>query len=264
MKKILVMPLVAMVVMMMAMASCTHVKIGDKNWSILDLANRHTNDTPTQVHQAGTETAMTPFDALNVAGPFNVILEQGEGNTVRVDGTTQQLEKITIYVEKGELYIDQRKSEPAGTFDGMRIFVKAPLVDGLEIAGSGSITAPRALNVNDIRLEVAGSGVITLAQLTCDDLDIKIAGSGNATVGAVKASKVSNEIAGSGDIDIAGLTCKDIRNEIAGSGDITLNNLNVDVVKTDIAGSGNVILNGNIGSHDEDIAGSGKVRINGN
>lgn len=261
MKKFLTLSLLTLAIM--AMTSCTHVKIGDKDWSIFDLANGHTNSTPTQVHQVGTETAMNTFDGLNVAGPFNVIFEQGEGCTVRVDGTTEQLEKMTIYVKEGELFIDQRKNEPKGTFDGMRIFVSAPMIDGIEIAGSGTVTASKTLAVNDLDLDIAGSGDVTIAQLTCNDLDISIAGSGDVTLGMVQASKVKNDIAGSGGIDIAGLICKTVYNDIAGSGDITLNNLKVDNVKTDIAGSGDVILRGTAGHHDEDIAGSGKVDVSG-
>ena len=261
MNKYLTMSLVALVIM--AMTSCTHVKIGNKDWSIFDLAKGHTNDTPTQVHQVGTQTTMNTFDALNVAGPFNVIFEQDEGCTVRVDGTTEQLEKITIYVKDGELYIDQRKNEPEGTFDGMRIFVSAPMIDEIDIAGSGNVTTPKSLTVNDLNLEIAGSGDITVGQLTCKDLDISIAGSGDVIIGMIQANGVKNEIAGSGGIDIAGLICKTVHNEIAGSGDITLNNLKVDQVKTEIAGSGDVNLRGTVGHHEEDIAGSGKVNVSG-
>ena len=155
MKQYLTLSLLVMAVM--AMTSCTHVKIGDKDGSIFDLANGHTNNTPTQVHQVGTETAMNTFDGLNVAGPFNVIFEQGEGCTVRVDGTTEQLEKMTIYVKEGELFIDQRKNEPKGTFDGMRIFVSAPMIDGIEIAGSGTVTASK-------QLPVKGTGLLPLCE----------------------------------------------------------------------------------------------------
>ena len=257
MNKTLVMSLVALVVM--TMTSCLHVKIDGKDWSI---GGSHENNTPTQVHQVGQETVMNPFDEVNVAGPFNVIYEQGEGHSVRVEGTTEQLGKMTIYVKSGELYIDERKQEPNGTFKGLQVFVTSPMIDGIALAGSGMVSAPKALAVNDINLELAGSGGITLAQLTCKDLKIQIAGSGDVTLGSVQASEVKNEIAGSGDVEVAALTCKKVKNEIAGSGDVTLNNMNVDYAKSDIAGSGNVILRGKVGQHDEDIAGSGKVRIN--
>ena len=237
MKKVLVMSLLALVVM--TMSSCLRVKIDGKDWNF----GGHTNDTPTQVHQVGEVTSMAAFDAVDVAGPFNVIFEQGESHSVRVEGTAEQLGKMTIYVKDSELVIDQRKNESGDVFKGLQVFVTSPMVDGLAIAGSGTITAPNALNVNDMRLEIAGSGDITL--------------------GTVQANEARSEIAGSGNIEVASLTCKKANNEIAGSGDITLNNLNVDHVKSEIAGSGNVILRGKVGSHDEEIAGSGKVNVSG-
>ncbi len=257
MKKVfMTMSLVALVVM--TMTSCMHVKIGGKDWSF----GGHENNTPTQVHQVGEETAMDPFDVVNVAGPFNVIFEQGEAPTVRVEGTTEQLGKMTIYVKDGELYIDQRKNESGNVFKGLQVFVTSPSIKGIDLAGSGKVTAPKALTSNDMKLELAGSGNITLAQLTCKDLVIEVAGSGEVTTGPIQANKVTNEIAGSGDINLTGLTCKDIHNEIAGSGDIVLNNVNVENVKSEIAGSGDVILRGKVGSHQEDTAGSGKVHVN--
>ena len=257
MKHFLMMSLVALVAV--TMTSCLHVKVGDKDWSI----GGHVNTTPTQVEQVGQDVAMTPFEDLDVCGPFNVILEQGESHSVRVEGTAEQLGKMTIYVEDGELVIDERKNEPNSTFDGMRIFVTSPTLNDIELSGSGSITAPKALDVNSLNVDLAGSGKVTVAELKCKGLDIEVAGSGEVTMGLVQADVVRNEIAGSGDIDIAGLTCRKIRNEIAGSGDITLSNLNVEDVKSEIAGSGDVILRGKVGTHQESIAGSGKVDVSG-
>jgi len=238
-----------------------HVKVGDKDWSLL--GNGRTNDTPTQVHEVGQETAMQPFEELNVAGPFNIIYEQGVTNSVRVEGTIEQLEKITIYVKDNELIIDQRKDEDGNIFKGMRIFVTSTAIDGIEIAGSGTVTVPKVLNTNDLNLEVAGSGEVTLTQLNCKSLHNEIAGSGKVTTGAIQAEKVMNEIAGSGDIDIAGLICNNLSNEIAGSGDIVINNMNVDVVESNIAGSGDITLVGKVGRHTEDIVGSGSVNTSG-
>ncbi|MBR0493507.1 MAG: DUF2807 domain-containing protein [Muribaculaceae bacterium] len=262
MKKVLVMSLLALVVM--TMSSCLRVKIGENGWSLINKAG-HRNDTPTQVHQVNEVTQMQQFDELDVAGPFNVILEQGQASTVRVEGTVDQLGNMTIYVKDGDLVIDMKEDmvDASKFFDGLRVFVSSPMVKDIEIAGSGSVTAPQALAVNELNLEIAGSGDITLAQLTSKNLYMEIAGSGDITLGTVQANEARSEIAGSGNIEVASLTCKKANNEIAGSGDITLNNLNVDHVKSEIAGSGNVILRGKVGSHDEEIAGSGKVNVSG-
>lgn len=255
-----ILSLVALVVM--TMTSCLHIKVGDKDWSFGN--SGHKNNTPTQVHQVGEVTPMQTFNELNVAGPFNVILEQGEAYTVRVEGKTEQLEKITIYVKDGELYIDQRESKWTGDeIKGMRIFVSAPTIEGLNLAGSGDITAPKALTLaGNMKLEVAGSGDITLAELKCNNLYLEIAGSGTITIGPIQANEVRSETAGSGDISVASLTCKKLDNEIAGSGDMTFNNMTVEKVTSEIAGSGDIYLHGKIGSHSEEIAGSGKVHIN--
>ena len=216
------MSLLALVVM--TMSSCLRVKLGENGWSIVNKAGRH-NDTPTQVHQVNEVTQMQQFDEIDVAGPFNVILEQGQAATVRVEGTVDQLASMTIYVKDGDLVIDMKEDmvDASKFFKGMRVFVSTPMVESIEIAGSGSVTAPKALAVGDMHLEIAGSGDITLDRLNCKDLDI----------------------------------------EIAGSGDIMLSCLNVDQVSTSIAGSGDVILRGNVGTHTEDIAGSGKVDVSG-
>ena len=262
MKKVLVMSLLALVVV--TMSSCLHVKFGENGWSLINKAGR-SNNTPTQVHQVNEVTQMEAFDEIDVAGPFNVILEQGQATTVRVDGTVDQLGNMTIYVKDGDLVIDMKEDmvDASKFFDGLRVFVSSPMVKSIEVDGSGSLTAPKALAVNDMNLEVSGSGGITLAQLTCKGLDIEVAGSGNVMTGLVQADAVKNSIAGSGDIELASVVCKEVKNSIAGSGDVRLNNLNVDHVSTSIAGSGDVILRGTVGSHSEEIAGSGRVDVSG-
>ena len=238
MKKILLMSLVALVAV--TMTSCLHVKIGDKDWSIGD---GHKNDTPTQVHQVGQMTEMQPFDKVNLSGPIDIILEQGANHTVRVEATVEQLEKMTIYVENGGLYVDQRKSEHGKTFDGVKVFVSSPMIKTLSIAGSGDVTIPKALDVAD--------------------MNISIAGTGDVTMGPVLANAVKCDVAGTGDIDIAGLTCKTLDNSIAGTGDMRFNNLDVEHVNSSIAGMGDVILSGKAGSHKESVAGLGKVDVSG-
>lgn len=163
-----------MALVVMTMTSCMHVKVGGKDFS---LGKNGGNDTPTQVHQVGQLTSMNVFDNVNVAGPFNVFYEQGDAFTVLVKGTVEQLEKMTIYVKDDGLYIDRRENKWSGNdFKGLQVFVTAPSIKGLGVAGSGTITAPEALTLENLGLEVAGSGSIILAQLTCADLNNEIAG----------------------------------------------------------------------------------------
>lgn len=256
MKKSLMLSLLTLVAV--TMTSCLHVRVNaDKAM-------------PTQVHQVGQDVTMEAYDEIDVAGPFNVFYEQGDNYSVRVDGATDQLGKMTIYVKDGELTIRalDHVGEKAlkihdGDFDGMRIFLTAPAIKGVDLAGSGRVTMPGALSVVSMDIDLAGSGEVTLAQLTCTDLDVDVSGSGAVTTGPVKADQVDVDLAGSGRISMAALTCKKVVNDLAGSGVITLSNLDVEHVSSDIAGSGRVILSGHVGNHQENVVGSGKVDVTG-
>ena len=224
----------------------------------------HNNDTPTQVHEVGQATEMDAFSKVDLAGPFNVFYHQGDAYTVQVEGTTEQLEKMTIYVDDKELCIDVTDyhwPQDKNLFKGLKVFVTSPDIEDLSITGAGKLVVPGALKAENLKLLVNGAGDIVIAQLTCRDLGITIDGLGDVTMGPVQADNVTAEIAGTGDIDITGLTCKQLQNRIAGMGDMKYSDLNAGNVKTEIAGMGDVTLQGTAGSHEESIAGSGKVDV---
>lgn len=256
MKKILVMSLVALVAM--TMVSCVSL-----------VNKKYRNDTPSQVNEIEKVTAMQAFDKVNVEAPVNVILEQNGSNTVRVKGTPEQLEQMTIYVDNEGLTIDL-KEYSNGLFDklkdqldGVTVFVTVDALKDIKITGAGDVTVPTALNAEDINLHITGAGDMTMAQLTCKNLDIKITGAGDMTMGAVTADAVTAKITGAGNIEMAGLVAKSLDNKTTGAGNMVFNNLNVDAVKSHISGAGNVTLSGTVGTHEEKITGVGSVDISG-
>lgn len=257
-KHLMMMSLMALVVM--TIASCMRIKVGNKEWSIGN-SEMLTDNTPSQVREVGQETAIQQFDELDVVGPFNVILEQGDNSTVRVEGTAEQLAKMTIYVKDGELCIRRKQKLNNNELEGLRVFVCTPTVKNIELTGSGRVTAPNALNTADLTIDLSGSGDITLAQLTCQELSMEVSGSGEMTTGPIKANEVETDVTGSGTINIAGLTCNTLDNDVTGSGNVTINNINVNVANSDVTGSGTILMRGKVGTHNEDITGSGKVLL---
>ena len=256
MKKIFLMSLVALVAM--TMVSC------------ISLVNKqYRNDTPTQVSEIETVTAMQTFDKVEVKAPVNVILEQNGSYTVRVKGTNEQLEKMTIYVDKDELTIDMKEYN-LGLFDdlknnlkGVTVFVTVDALKDVKITGAGDVTIPAEVKADDLNLHVTGAGDMNAAQLTCKNLDIKITGAGDMTMGAITADAVTAKITGAGNVEIASLVAKSLDNKTTGAGNMVFKNMNVDVVKSQISGAGNVTLSGTVGSHEEKITGAGTIDISG-
>lgn len=256
MKKIFLMSLVALFTV--TMTSCVSI-----------VNKQYRNDTPTQVSEIDKVTTMQAFDKVRIEAPVNVILEQNGNNTVRVKATTEQLEKMTIYVDNEGLTIDLKEynvglfNEIKNDFNSVTVFVTVDALKDISITGAGNVTVPAALNTEDINLHITGAGDMNIAQLTCQNLDIKITGAGDMTMGAVQSNAVTAKITGAGDIEMASLVAKSLDNQTTGAGDMVFNNMNVDVVKSHISGAGNVTLRGTVGSHEEKVTGVGSVDVSG-
>lgn len=253
MKNVIRLALVAMVGMMMT--SCMSVNLG--NWGDFD-------ETPSQVSEISKVTAMQPFDKVDMANAFRVIYDQGDTHSVRVEASEQAFKEMTVYVKDGDLRIRKAVKKSTADFSKVKVYVTSPDIKGIEIAGSGVFAASNRVNVSgDLDMEIAGSGNIMLADVTCKDADMEIAGSGNIEIGSLAAKDAKAEIAGSGDVKLGTLACTKLDIEIAGSGDVICDNITADDVHTEIAGSGDVTLKGTVKHHTEEIAGSGKVNITG-
>ena len=145
----------------------------------------------------------------------------------------------------------------------------------LEIAGSGEmdfddITADRG------RLEIAGSGTMRGKNAVIDDFKMEIAGTGRGEFGQITARTAKAEIAGSGTVIAAG-AIDDLKIEIAGSGradfgKVASRRADVDIgghgevdiaptdyAKIDIGGSADVNLHSNPRQLETDIGGSGRI-----
>ena len=247
-----VIKLAVMAVVCMTMVSCMSVNFGSGD----------VDHTPTQVPELNKPTAMQPFNKVDIANAFRVIYEQGAEHSVRVEASEEAFKEMTVYVKENTLCIRKAVKNPKMSFKEVKVFVTSPTIKGIEIAGSGVFAASNKINVtDDLQMEIAGSGKMLLADVTCKDSNMEIAGSGNIEVGNIAARDVHAEIAGSGDINLATMTCNKFHIEIAGSGNVTSDNITAEDVHTEIAGSGDVTLKGSVKHHTKDIAGSGKVKI---
>lgn len=236
----------------MTMVSCMSVSFGNAN----------VDKTPTQVTELNKVTALQPFDEVDIANSFKVIYEQGTDHSARIEASEEAIKQMTVYVKDHELRIRSAVKNPTVKFNDVKIYVTSPDIKSIEIAGSGMFAASNKINAaNDLDIDIAGSGKVLLAEVTCKDSDIEIAGSGSIEVGNINAMDVHAKIAGSGDINLATMSCNNFHIEIAGSGDVNCDNITAEDVHTEIAGSGNVNLKGLVKNNTKDIAGSGKVNI---
>ncbi|MCW3797898.1 DUF2807 domain-containing protein [Sphingomonas sp. BN140010] len=205
--------------------------------------------------------AVSGFDKLEVAGPYDVTVATGGQPSAQARGAQNLLEQTVVEVKDGTLHIHPKKDgrwfgRGFNWRGGKAAFqVTVPMLTGAAVAGSGDIKVDR-VQTGEFTGSVAGSGNLGIGQLQVGKLGLEIAGSGAATA-AGRAGEARYEIAGSGDIDAGGLQVERLKAEIAGSGNIKAHaSASADV---DIAGSGDVEVTGGAKCN-VSKAGSGDVR----
>jgi hypothetical protein len=138
--------------------------------------------------------------------------------------------------------------------DDLRIYITLPEITYLEISSSGNIYGENNFDVEDVLLEIDGSGDMDLA-LDADDIDAVIEGSGNIQLEGT-ANDIFLRLEGSGLFRAFGLACRRANIRVDGSGDAEVTV--AEELRVRILGSGDVLYKGNP-VVDADINGSGRV-----
>ena len=179
------------------------------------------------------------FDSVNLSGAGDVIITQGEGESLTIETDDNIMEYITSEVRGGTLYL--------GTEELTNVMATR-LVFTL---GVDELTA----------VDVSGSGSIKAASIETDSLELGISGSGSVDVDSLTADELNVRISGSGDVRLAGETPEqDI--DISGSGQYEAGDLLSESVVVSISGSGEATI-WTTGSLDADVSGSGMVNYYG-
>jgi carbon monoxide dehydrogenase subunit G/predicted small secreted protein len=197
------------------------------------------------------------FSSVKSAGSFNIFFKQGEGNEIKIEADENLMKFIVTEIENGVLKIKTKNGINLRPSSEIRIYVTAPTVKEISIAGSGNIVADERIAVtNQLRLSIAGSGDIVLREVDAPKVEVHIAGSGKATAaGATRDSEI--HISGSGDADFRNLKAENSDIHIAGSGNVwVFASLKLDVR---VAGGGDVHYYGNPADIKQKIAGSGNL-----
>lgn len=185
------------------------------------------------------------FDGVALGGAYNVVVAVGPAHSVRVEGDAEEIERMEVKVEDGDLQIGRKKGknwELGWRRDRgpVTVYVTTPTLRSAAIGGSGDIRVDR-VEGRDFAASIGGSGDISIASMRVDEASFSIAGSGEiAAAGSAGATKVS--VAGSGDIDLDRLQSRTASVSIVGAGDVRARAS--ETASVSIMGSGDVTMGG--------------------
>jgi hypothetical protein len=210
------------------------------------------------------EVPVEPFKGVDLDGSFNVTVEQGTDQNVKVLANENILEHVKLEVIDEVLYLGLED----GNYMNYDLEVKlvVPELNKVTLSGSGSIHLGTFVNLPLLNVTLDGSGDID-SKGPLEVLEataIVLNGSGDIDL-TLKAKDVSAMLDGSGDIRLSGTTAK-LALVLDGSGDIKAFDLESTVCDATLDGSGNIevnasrVLNATLnGSGDIDYEGEPKL-----
>jgi len=204
------------------------------------------------------ERSVGEYDAIGLAGWFDVDLVAGKEGQITLKGESNLLEYIKTEVKNGKLSIKVEKGynlKPSSWDDGIRITVPVESINSVALSGSGDIVGKTTLKANNFKTAMSGSGEITL-DLQASSIDAAMSGSGDINLSG-STTDFEATISGSGDIKAYDLEADNVEATVSGSADIkvTANKM----LKARVSGSGDISYRGNPMKVDTKASGSGDI-----
>lgn len=174
-----------------------------------------------------------------LGGSDRVVITEGDGFTVTIDGDDQAREDLRFDLDDNTLAIARDSDDWSGGEQAV-ISITIPAPRSLVLGGSGEMITDAL--AQDAELIIGGSGEIGGSGIDVDSLEIVIGGSGRVDL-AGSANSLELTIGGSGTANMPDLSVDDAEVNIGGSGDATF--ASDGTVEANIGGSGNVRVRGN-------------------
>lgn len=194
------------------------------------------------------------FHGIVLEGSMDVVLTQGPEQSVVVEAQPNIAALVTTEVRNGIWIISTEKGY--STDKAFTVRITAPVIDHVQLDGSGDVTSEGVFAVQRMDIGIAGSGNITLA-FEATSTKASIQGSGDMKLSG-SSRDLTIALEGSGDVNAKELRALNAEVSIDGSGDITL--YAAESLEASIAGSGDVNLLGRPGRISTQVMGSGEVR----
>ncbi|MGH1388213.1 head GIN domain-containing protein [Kordia sp.] len=200
------------------------------------------------------------YDAISVAGSFDVELVAGTEGKITLTGESNLLEHILTEVKGDVLKIKVKKGSNLRVSRGKKLVITVPFKDISKVAlsGSGDVYTKDTIKADSFKMALAGSGDVII-DINTGKLKMAVSGSGDMTARGT-ADNAEIALSGSGDIHAYKLQAKSAKVSLAGSGDIRL--YATDFLKARVAGSGDITYKGNPAKQDTKVAGSGSISGN--
>lgn len=200
------------------------------------------------------------FCGIDLFSGIDVCYTQSDKSGVEVYAPENIIDCLDIAVRGNRLSISF-KEDIAVYFNDINIAVFSESLNDINVVGSGSFEFKNGLKSDNMNIRTVGSGLVTGNGIRCDNgLKVDLRGSGNVSLGDVNAERLDIESRGSGNLKINEVLVASTDMEIAGSGSVVVNRMQSADLKVELVGSGNLLVDGQAQNADFSVRGSGDIK----
>lgn len=182
------------------------------------------------------ERSVSNFDRVDLRGIGDLVIIQGDRESLVIEAEDNIIDKITTEVSGGELSIGTERNFNFNPTKPVRYTLTVKELKQVELSGFGNIEMDE-FNGQGLSVTIAGSGNLEIGRLAADSLEVVISGFGSAEVNGTAVDQ-RVKITGSGNYNADDVRSQSTRVEVTGFGSATIwTQKSLDVT---ISGSGNV------------------------
>lgn len=208
------------------------------------------------LHAQTSETRnVGSFKAVKTGGSWNVILEKGDREEVRLETKNFDLSKVITEVKNNALHINLEKGNHKNV--NFTVYVTYRELESIKSGGSGNIRSNSDLVADKLEISISGSGDGRFQNIHADKLLVSLSGSGNIDVAGGEVGSLTVKQNGSGNFRGLDLQAQEADVNKSGSGNTSFTATKALAVKS--SGSGNVEYRGNPEHSDVRFTGSGRA-----
>ncbi len=200
------------------------------------------------------QSPITSFKKIEVSGKWNVILTQGETESLKMEVDKNLVELIETRVDGDVLIIGTKNNKNIDSEKGLKTYITFKNLNKIELSGAVKMSAPSQLTFDKLNIESSGAAEINL-DLNASQLEAEMSG-GSETVLKGSINEVGFSISGAGSLSALELAVNKFKIDISGSGsaDVWVK----DELNATISGAGSVNYKGNP-TVKKEISGAGKI-----
>jgi Putative auto-transporter adhesin, head GIN domain len=163
------------------------------------------------------EREVTGFTGISLTSMGDVVLTQGEQESLTIEAEDNLLPLLETTVRDGTLVLDVKEGTNLQPTKDIRYLITVTSVERLEISGAGDMSGSD-LTLDALAVDISGAGDVDLSG-TANSVSVTVSGSGDYQACNLQSGTVSLEISGQGDAVVAATDTLTV--DVSGMGDVS-------------------------------------------